>query len=87
MWENFINGHYDKNKDFSPGEAFKKYLKDFTEDLMTKEFKEKKKEDEELGREANDKPLDWIYIADIVFAFNNAQLINLLRKRGAQIIK
>lgn len=39
-----------------------------------------------MGREANDKDLDRIEIADIVFAFNNADLIDLLKARGRCII-
>jgi len=39
-----------------------------------------------LNREANDKDLDKIEIAEITFAFNNSKLIKLLRKRGTAII-
>lgn len=63
---------FDRTRYESPGMALKCYLKDSIESICIAEFKKKKKADELLGREANDKDLDRIEIADIVFAFNNA---------------
>jgi len=86
MYDNFIAEHYDRVKYQSPGMALKCYLKYQIEEICIQEFKKKKLADALLNRDANDKDLDRIEVADIVFAFNNAKLITLLKERGHCII-
>ena len=86
MYSEFIEVYFSKDPKDSPGFAFKAFLKDGIENICTDEFKRKKQEDALLNREANDKDLDKIEIAEITFAFNNSKLIKLLRKRGTAII-
>lgn len=86
MYRDFMDNHFDRTRYESPGMALKCYLKHNIEDFCIQEFKKKKLADQLLNREANDKDLDRIEIADIVFAFNNSKLIHLLRQRGRCII-
>ena len=86
MYELFMSQYFKREEFESPGQAFKQYLKDNIEEICIQEFKKKKLADALLGREANDKDLERIEIADIVFAFNNAKLIDLLKQRGRCII-
>lgn len=86
MYSEFIEVYFSKEPQDSPGYQFKVFLKDSIENICTDEFKRKKQEDALLNREANDKDLDKIEIAEITFAFNNSKLIKLLKKRGTAII-
>jgi hypothetical protein len=63
-------------------------LKQNIEHFCLEEFRAKKLADQLKGKDhgSEDKDLDRIEIADIVFAFNNADLIKLLKKRGKCII-
>jgi len=70
-----------KRQDISIGEALKTYIKSELERVLTDKLREIKSS----GKKDNIKIHD-VKIAEIVFAFNNARLINLLRLRGGHII-
>lgn len=61
--------------------SLKNYLKREIERLLTNVLREKKTDPENDNIKINE-----VKIAEIVFAFNNSQLINLLKQRGAAII-
>lgn len=73
--------HHEKEKGKSIGLALKEYLKRELENVLTHKLKEMK---EKPGSE--NLKCDEVKIADIVFAFNNAALIQLLRLRGQHIM-
>ena len=59
------------------GKSFKTYLKEQFEALLNERLREDKE---------NFKDLSEVKIADIIFAFNNSELIKLLRARGSHIM-
>ena len=70
-----------QNPDISIGEALKSYLKTQLEGLLTTELIDLK------SKEGNENiKISEVKIADIVFAFSNAELITLLRERGQHIM-
>lgn len=72
---------YDVAKGISPGKSLKNYLKTEIEKLLTVTLREKKTDPENDNITINE-----VKIADISFAFNNAELVNLLRTRGSHIM-
>lgn len=66
----------------SPGFALKKYLKEEIEKQLNEEFQDKK-ERGEVDKEST--TMKDVKIADITFAFDNSELIALLRERGGYI--
>jgi hypothetical protein len=68
-----------RKSDISIGESLKTYLKKELEHVLTEKLNELKPTNENLK-------IGEVKIADIVFAFNNAELIQLLRTRGQHII-
>lgn len=77
--ENIYNPQDKPNGD-SPGESLKKYMQREIEGLLDDLLREKRSNGEADGIKISN-----VKIADIVFAYNNANLINLLRKRGGYI--
>jgi hypothetical protein len=81
----FLNNIYSRkqkeNPDISIGQALKTYIKEELERILTEKLREKKSQPGNENLKSND-----VKIADIVFAFNNARLINLLRVRGQHIV-
>lgn len=73
----------DKNRGMSVGESLKAYLKNELEKTLTDKLKEMKNDPLVDTQNIN---IQTVKIADIVFAFNNAELINLLRERGGHIM-
>lgn len=69
-----------RKSDISVGEALKSYIKGEMERVLTDKLLEMK----ENASNENIK-IKEVKIADIVFAFNNAELINLLKTRGMHI--
>jgi hypothetical protein len=67
--------------DISIGEALKTYIKEELEHILTQKLSEMKQ-----GGGNENLKVHQVKIADIVFAFNNAKLINLLKVRGAHIV-
>lgn len=74
---------HDKNRGVAIGHSLKIFLKKEFETLLNAKLIEEnaKKSDQEKS-----KSLQSVKIADIVFAFNNSELIKLLRLRGAHIM-
>lgn len=79
----FLNNIYSREiqrkSDLSIGECLKSYIKRELERVLTEKLLEMKPTNENLKA-------DEVKIADIVFAFNNARLITLLKQRGQHII-
>lgn len=72
----------DKNRGISTGESLKSYMKSELERILTDKLKEiKDRHEEKSSININE-----VKIADIVFAFDNAELIQLLRERGGHIM-
>lgn len=82
----FMNNVYPRDQqrksDISIGESLKTYLKREIEHLLTEKLIEMKRE---TPSETENIKISEVKIADIVFAFNNAQLIQLLKVRGGHI--
>ena len=72
MYKNFLDNHYDALSGKTKIAALRDYLQEELETRLTRL--------PDLGYE--DQPPERIRIAMITFAFDNAQLINLLRQRG-----
>lgn len=75
MWNNFLNDVYNPNIAASKMAQFRKYLTDKLEDNFSRL--------PDLGFE--DEPVTRVNISMVTFAFDNAQLINLLKQRGLTI--
>lgn len=73
----------DKNRGQSVGESLKAYIKNELESLLTKKLIEMRANPDVDTSNIN---IQTVKIADIAFAFNNAELINLLRERGGHIM-
>jgi len=71
-----------KAKGISTGEALKKYLRDEFERMLTEKLREMRAE----GTLGSGIKISEVKIADIVFAFDNSELIDLLRERGGHIM-
>lgn len=86
MWEHYLKEHYHKDDLESQGVssafALKTYMKKEIERILTNTLKNLR-----LGANEALKgiKIQEVKIADISFAFNNAELINLLRERGGYI--
>jgi hypothetical protein len=76
MYKTFLANHYDPLSGKTKIASFRDYLQQELEDRLTRL--------PDLGYE--DQPPERIRISMITFAFDNAELINLLRERG-QFIK
>jgi hypothetical protein len=63
--------------------SFKLYLKAEIERILTEKLDQMRRENPEECRSIN---IREVKIADIVFSFNNAELINLLKERGQHIM-
>lgn len=72
----------DKQRGISTGESLKSYIKNEMEKLLTDKLFEMKA----AGQNTDSIKISQVKIADIVFAFNNAELINLLKDRGGHIM-
>jgi hypothetical protein len=68
-----------RKSDISIGESLKTYLKKEMEHVLTEKLNELKPTNKNLK-------ISEVKIADIVFAFSNAELIQLLKTRGQHII-
>lgn len=75
MWKNFLQSHYKKEKGKTKLHQFRNYLQ--------RELEERLTEMPDLGYE--DETPERIYISLITFAFDNSELINLLKDRGNAI--
>jgi hypothetical protein len=73
----------ENDHEVSPGFALKNYMKREIERILNEQLAAKKT-DRSFDHEHNS--LETVKIADIVFAFNNSELVGLLRKRGAAIM-
>ena len=73
-----------RKSDISIGESLKAYIKTQLEHILTQKLEEVKEEQRKEGKD-NIKATS-VKIADIVFAFSNAELIQLLRVRGQHIM-
>ena len=84
MYQYFLANEYPKSKSkgISPGRALKTYLKENLENLLTDKLFEIRNN----GSNTSNIKISKVKIADIVFAFNNAELIKLLKKRGRHIM-
>lgn len=77
--DNIFPRERSKRADISIGEALKTYIKKELERILTDKLNELKPTNDNLK-------VHEVKIADIVFAFNNARLISLLRLRGGHIV-
>jgi hypothetical protein len=68
----------------SVGKSLKTYLKTELEKLLTEKLKEMRADPNVDTSSIN---IQQVKIADIAFAFNNAEIINLLRERGGFIMR
>lgn len=75
MWHNFLNTVYDQKLASTKLVQFRNYLQKKLEDNFSQL--------PDLGFE--DEPVERVRISMITFAFDNADLINLLKKRGLAI--
>lgn len=82
--ENIYPRDQARKSDISIGESLKTYIKRELERILTEKLDEMKEKQKEEGKD-NLKAHE-VKIADIVFAFNNAELIQLLRLRGQHIM-
>jgi hypothetical protein len=73
----------DKNRGLSVGESLKTYIKTELEKTLTDKLKEMRQDPTVDTSSIN---IQQVKIADISFAFNNAELIHLLRERGGHIV-
>jgi hypothetical protein len=73
----------DKNRGLSVGESLKGYMKTELERMLTEKLKEMRADPTVDTSSIN---IQQVKIADISFAFNNAELIHLLRERGGHIV-
>jgi hypothetical protein len=62
--------------------GLKNYIKNEFEKILTIELNKKK---QDPNFDSKDIHIEEVKIADIVFAFNNSELIHLLRERGGYI--
>lgn len=75
MWQNFVDTIYDPQVMKSKLDQFRAYF--------TKEMSHRLSEMPDLGYE--DEPVEKVNIALVIFAFDNSELINLLKLRGSAI--
>lgn len=79
--ENIYKRDVERKSDISIGESLKSYIKKELERILTEKLFEMKSDP------SNDNiKISEVKIADIVFAFSNAELIQLLRTRGQHIM-
>lgn len=78
----FLDNIYprDKAQGISPGMSLKTYLKKELETILDKDLQKIRTDGSESQR--SQIKIQKVKIADIVFAFNNSELIHLLRERG-----
>lgn len=86
-YHHFLENIYpsDKARGDAPGESLKKYLKREIEAILQERLREELERQKD-GDVTSSIHISEVKIADIVFAFNNAELINLLRERGRYIM-
>jgi Glu-tRNA(Gln) amidotransferase subunit E-like FAD-binding protein len=88
MWNYFLKEVYEKNdmeaQGISRAYALKTYLKNEVEKILSEALLKHKQEHPE---EMKSIKISQVKIADVAFAFNNAELINLLRERGGHIVR
>lgn len=77
-WLNNVYNVNDRARGVSTGESLKTYLYKEIENTLTRYLREH-------GHEEEGNNITEVKIADLVFAFNNQDLINLLKERGAHI--
>lgn len=83
-YEWFLKNIYytrDEQRGISIGESLKTYLKNEIEKILT----DKLKQIQAQGAETSSIKINEVKIADINFAYDNADLILLLRERGSHI--
>jgi hypothetical protein len=82
----FLENVYLNNSDEANGKSIALSLKDYMkrelEQILTEKLEEMRANPNE---DTKDIKIERVIIADIVFAFNNAELINLLKDRGYYI--
>lgn len=81
--ENIYRRNGDEENGISAGMSFKLYLMAEIERILTEKLEQMRREAPEECRSIN---IREVKIADIVFSFNNPQLINLLKERGSHIM-
>ena len=88
MWNHFLSEVYHKDdmeaQGISSAFALKTFMKRELERILTKALKENRELHPEDMKSIK---IQEVKIADIVFAFNNADLINLLKERGGHIVR
>lgn len=88
MWNHFLQEIYNRNdmeaQGVSRGFALKTHVKTELERILTETLNKVKAERPDEAKNIN---ITQVKIADIVFAFNNAELIHLLRERGGYIAR
>ena len=72
----------DKNRGSCIGESLKTYIKNELEKILTDKLNELRTS----GASTSNIKIKEVKIADIVFAFNNSELIHLLKLRGQHIM-
>lgn len=85
-YDRFIENHFnthDRAAGVSTGESFKTFIRKEVESTLTRYLKENGSGSDDHSHQTNQ--LTEVKIADIVFAFNNQDLINLLKERGQHI--
>lgn len=81
-YEWFMRHIFNEEDKMSTGMSLKKYMKNEFEKILTRELNMKK---DNPNFDSAAITIEEVKIADIVFAFNNSELIKLLRKRGGYI--
>jgi hypothetical protein len=90
MYERWYADHYfnDRSKGISTGESLKRSIIDILEHILTSDYKKAVDEGRFASRhhhESGHEEVKEILIADVVFAYDNADLIALLRERADYI--
>jgi len=90
MYKDWEANHYfnDKSRGISTGESLKRCIIDSLEHILTLDYHKANEEGEFHGRHhhgSGHEEVKNIQIADVVFAYDNAELIGLLRERADHI--
>jgi hypothetical protein len=90
MYDHYIKNIHCRHPDEPVGVRLKEYIKLMLENELNQKLKEKKNKPklaEQEGEDDDHLNIEEVKIADIVFAFNNDQLIKLLKQRGTFIMQ
>ena len=90
MWESFLVNNYDavkKDKDDEGNFKWTRalYCKEYLSEKIKEVLSQYQKEKMALGEGHGQKEIDKLDVFDIQFAYNNHEVINILKKRGAAI--